>query len=324
MFAILGSGFGLYGYLPALASSGEGIVLPERYRSRFQLRRELAQFASAVQWAKDEMEALDCADGAVLALRPEDQVECIQHCLARGHLTRLLLEKPLAPAPDAAARTLEDLKRVCKTFRIGYTFPYTSWGGQLRRILSQSKGDCLSSQWTFLAYHFRHRLRSWKQYRSQGGGVIRFYGIQLIAMLVEWNYQNVTFSQTAGMSSDEDERWSATFTGPDVPPCNVSIDARFPTDQFRLVIERTGKFDQVLADGADPFGEAAGEAIDGLDRRVPILAQIYRSLSDDHFDWYEHYARVNELWQKVETKNEFVAINAVDSEATRAEIEGKV
>ena len=83
------------------------------------------------------------------------------------------------------------------------------------------------------------------------------------------------------------------------------------------MIERSRKPDQVLADGADPFEKPVGEAIDDLDRRVPILTRIYRSLSDDHFDWYEHYARVNELWQKVETKNEFVTINAVEQPELR-------
>lgn len=45
--AILGSGFGLYGYLPALvAHCVQRVVLPERYRQRLEERSELAQYAS--------------------------------------------------------------------------------------------------------------------------------------------------------------------------------------------------------------------------------------------------------------------------------------
>ena len=55
MFAILGSGFGLYGYLPALVEGCEQpVVLPERYRARFDERSELARFAINVQWEDDE------------------------------------------------------------------------------------------------------------------------------------------------------------------------------------------------------------------------------------------------------------------------------
>ena len=48
MFAIRGSGFGLYGYLPALVGCGRRVVLPERYRARFAERPELAPFANEV------------------------------------------------------------------------------------------------------------------------------------------------------------------------------------------------------------------------------------------------------------------------------------
>jgi len=103
-FAIIGSGFGLYGYLPALVDAcAQRIVLPERYRLRLDERPELASFADDVQWQAMEDGALDHATGVVLASRPTDQVQWISQCLARSGIERLLLEKPLANSPARAA-----------------------------------------------------------------------------------------------------------------------------------------------------------------------------------------------------------------------------
>ena len=113
MIAILGSGFGLYGYLPALIDGcAERVVLPERYRTRFCERPELARFTSNVQWRHNETKVLDCASGVVLALQPNNQSEWIPQCLARTNIERLLLEKPLAQSPKIAIDLFNELYRM--------------------------------------------------------------------------------------------------------------------------------------------------------------------------------------------------------------------
>ena len=71
--AILGSGFGLYGYLPALQALGCRVVLPLRYRSIIENRAELSGFAERIGWAADDTDAIDQADAVVVARRPADQ-----------------------------------------------------------------------------------------------------------------------------------------------------------------------------------------------------------------------------------------------------------
>src|ERR1035437_8125371 len=125
MFAILGSGFGLYGYLPALVSECElEVVLPERYRKRLLDRRELSCFESAVRWAADEEAALRRADGVAIALPPRLQRGWVRRCLSMANLERFLLEKPLAESPDAARSVFDALLRARRAFRLGYTFRY--------------------------------------------------------------------------------------------------------------------------------------------------------------------------------------------------------
>ncbi len=140
MFAILGSGFGIYGYLPALVGCAQRIVLPVRYRARFCDRPELVRFTPDVDWAENENTALSCADGVVLALRPINQSEWVPRCLAHSNINRLLLEKPLAHTPEVAAVLFDDLLRSKKTFRIGYTFRFTVWGGAVIKRLERIHG----------------------------------------------------------------------------------------------------------------------------------------------------------------------------------------
>ena len=71
VFTILGSGFGMYGYLPALIECGMKVALPERYRSVIGGRTELVQYMPEVIWCAGTEEALALANGAVVAVRPD-------------------------------------------------------------------------------------------------------------------------------------------------------------------------------------------------------------------------------------------------------------
>lgn len=288
MFAIRGSGFGLYGYLPALVGCGQRVVLPERYRARFAERPELAPFANEVVWAKDEASALELADGAALALRPADQAELLARILAQPRLERLILEKPLAPSPDESSKLFEGLLRSKKNFRVGYAFRETSWG---RKFL---KGGAPSVTWTFTAHHFRADLRNWKRSHAAGGGPIRFFGIQLVALLAEAGYREVLSSSGTGGGLEELETWEARFAGPGLPECRIKVQTRSPIEALRV---------EGLADLREPFEtETAAAGPGALDRRVPILGAVCRSLWEPGDAPYGWYGTTLDLWRAVEAK----------------------
>ena len=121
-FTILGSGFGLYGYLPALLGLGHKIALPERYRSVVGTRQELSQFVPRVDWCADIEEALAGSEAVVVALRPADQARWIPRLVRTPNIRQLILEKPIAPAPEVAASLLAELEGAGKRYRVGYTF----------------------------------------------------------------------------------------------------------------------------------------------------------------------------------------------------------
>ena len=309
MIAILGSGFGLYGYLPALVKGcGQRVVLSERHREPFDERRELACFADEIQWERDEASALDRADGVILALQPRQQSEWIPRCLMHPNLERILVEKPLAPSPEAAGALLEDLGRSGKVIRVGYTFRYPDWGQRLRAALKQAEESSrLFIEWSFLAHHFRHDLLNWKRFTDSGGGAIRFYGIQLIALLAELGYQAVIASHTFGDSVDVIEKWSALFSGPGLPECEVAVDTRNAIEKFSASFFGSAREPGlVVADLNDPFESTttAGPS-EALDRRVPALSRLCRSLLEQTTEEDVWYKATIDVWRRVEEKTSF-------------------
>jgi predicted dehydrogenase len=310
--AILGSGFGLYGYLPAIIEAGsEHIILPERYRAKFSTRPELSRFADAIEWVVDEDAALKRADCVITALRPDLQMRWVSYCLQLPNVERLLLEKPLTPTPDTALSLFDNLIDARKIFRIGYIFRLTSWGDKMLRSLSRSPNgngrDELHITWGFLAHHYRHPSATWKRHQSSGGGALRFYGIQLITLLAELGYKNVSSSKIFGPDADEIVRWSASFSGTGLPDCRVAIDTRATSNEFR--IERSGPDAMnVLVNQPDPFEATQDAPLPGeLDRRVPLLTRLYRSLWDEQTDTYAWYRGTLDLWSAVENVTLFEA-----------------
>lgn len=302
---ILGSGFGLYGYLPALIENGEQrIILPVRYQTKLIDRPELASYFSGIDWVSDEKVALQRADTVIIAMRPADQFHWVTESLKQSNVKRLLLEKPLAESPDRAKELFNNLLSSRKAFRIGYIFRHTAWARQFSLNLARNvKTGSVRVKWCFKAHHFRNNLDNWKRCTASGGGAIRFYGIHLIALLAELGYRKVISSHVGGIFSlDQIERWRGVFAGDSLPACEVIIDSN--SDKSSFLVERNdpSTMPLVFADLKDPFhlGDVARK--DHLDQRVPILADACRNVWDDPTTQYGWYEAAIDLWSTVEEK----------------------
>ena len=71
MITIRGSGFGLYGYLPAVI--GHGVVLPLRYKDKLSQMPQARVLSDQVQWVADDQTAQEQADTIIIAIPPEHQ-----------------------------------------------------------------------------------------------------------------------------------------------------------------------------------------------------------------------------------------------------------
>ena len=90
---ILGSGFGLYGYLPALMNLGYEVWVPIRYKEKISRRIELQKIVSDIFLKSEEQILSDCGI-LVIARRPEDQFALLNQLSYSKQ--KYFLEKPLA------------------------------------------------------------------------------------------------------------------------------------------------------------------------------------------------------------------------------------
>ncbi|WP_213741533.1 Gfo/Idh/MocA family oxidoreductase [Bradyrhizobium sp. dw_411] len=288
--AILGSGFGLYGYLPALAALPCRVLLPERYRAVVATRAELSGFAAGIDWVADEHAAIDRAQALVIARRPADQAGLIAEILRQDKLERLLLEKPLAPTPALAAQVQDQIEVSGKMLRMGYMFGFTDWG---RDLMGRSPTGNLQIKWTFRAHHYKANLSNWKRSSAEGGGALRFYGIQLISLLADLGFDRVLASGTVAAQPDEAEVWRATLSNHQGARCEVEVDSNSAQTEF-LVRAPTLSLAISLP---DPFGEASDAT---QDRRVPILSSLCRDLLTSEQTPHFSYRKTIALWQAIE------------------------
>jgi len=310
-FGVIGSGFGLYGYLPALCQCGYKVTLPARYMSAFQNRKELTRYSSKIEWGQDEETVLTKSWGVVLALPPKLQSSYIPQIVLRNNISCLLLEKPLADTPETSALHLDSLTKASKMFRINYLFRYTDWVGCVKRSLEMvDDATILAFDWRFMAHHYLRNLSTWKRHSSEGGGVVRFYGIHLISLLAELGYNHVVFSTVFGTSPDEISRWVAILQGSNLPECNLYVDSRSETQRFHVTVSSRNNQDSGHLNIRlnDPFEQATSQVSDE-DRRVPFIKNLCESLRSklaDESHLQEVYFSTNRLWRVVEDATKFV------------------
>ena len=280
MITICGSGFGLYGYLPAVIS--HGVVLPFRYKKKIAQMPQARVLSDRVHWIADDKTALEQADSIIIAIPPEHQPTVAQAALGMLNINRLVLEKPLAPTPTTALELLDRLEDSGKEFRINYAFRFTDWGEQLLRNKYKDK---LTIEWRFMAHHFKHQLHNWRRDAATGGGALRFYGIHLVALLAEMGYSTVITSETDAESA----RWEATLAGSHLPNCHLLIDTMATQDKFTVTAGGT-----TLANQASVFSITDPN----FDMRVPALVKLYASFSTQQPDWYRATIL---LWKNLES-----------------------
>ncbi|MBU6463642.1 MAG: hypothetical protein KGK01_14985 [Bradyrhizobium sp.] len=309
-FTVLGSGFGLYGYLPALLELGQRVTLPMRYQSVLAIRPELSKFIPRVDWCGDVEAALAAADSVIVALRPADQAKWLPRLVRMPTIRQLILEKPIAPTPDLSAALLADLERCGKRYRVGYIFRLLLWAQQLRLTLAEGS-TAGSLDWTFLAHHYRNDLSNWKRYDAEGGGALRFYGTHLIALFAEFGYDDVLDSVVWGTSDSETQQWKATFTGPSLAPFAVNINSRASEMVFRIKLHRTRRdsdqgtdwgVDAVVSQ-PDPFSGERAATPRGQDIRVAVLERLCKSLLENDDDHRRRQQAIIRLWGCVEKKS---------------------
>ena len=305
MQAIIGSGFGLYGHLPAMVKNDSDLIcIPMRYKSKFQTRHELLHLEKYIYWSEDDSD-LSKVEKIVIAIWPSGQEKCIEKCLSYQNITSFILEKPLGVSPENSRLLLNKLISSKKVFRINYSFLYTNWFEEISNLLTKKNIESVEIEWNFFAHHFKNNLNNWKRYKTEGGGIIRFYGIHLIAVLVKLNYSRIINSKTIGLCVNEESKWEATFERGDKVLLKLVIDSKNSDDSFVIKLNYNKEHQHEIK-LKDPFSDL--EVLNSnLDPRVAVIEKIHKSLniSSENQSMNVLYENINKLWYEIENKNHF-------------------
>lgn len=295
---VLGSGFGLYGYTPALLARGDKVLLPEHYRETVRSRDDLRIFDDEFRYCSVE-EAMELADEVIIARAPFQQAATLATMHRKRKLACLYLEKPLASSPEAAHQVLSSARLLADKVKVGYLFSYLEWYKQLDSLCAFPASEPpVTIEWQFQAHHWEHGLETWKKEAGYGGGVLRFYGIHLIAIAAKMGYQHAGCSELIGQIPGQPTRWYAMFKAKNKRSLIVDIDSNAEQTKFAInvaglppIIEINSPFDIVssLRSGGDLRSTVIGHYLD-------------EEYTSDIVNWYDNTI---DLWAMTETQTHF-------------------
>jgi hypothetical protein len=210
------------------------------------------------------------------------------------NIRSLVLEKPIACTPAQSLQLARRLHDQGMPFRVGYTLARTPWARRLADWIARPSGPELSVRWDFMAKHYSNDHATWKRETADGGGALRFYGVQLIAALTRTlvDAPQLLSSSLTVDAQHSARAWRGAFRLAHGAVVHLQVNSHSSAPRFAL--HAPGLDDLEFA---DPFGGYA--AIGGQDIRVPLLAEILGEPStESDFAWTQ---RVHATWLSAET-----------------------
>lgn len=239
MLGILGSGFGLYGYLPAAVHAGyRRILLPIQYQDKVNSRGDLKGYGSFIDWVESDLQVICRAETIIVARRPSDQSALIPCLTSQENIKTIILEKPLSPTPACTFDLLNMIESSQKKYTAAFVFRYLPWAQKLKAKLAETGNASRQTwhlNWAFLAHDQSTKNHTWKSDHKQGGGVVRFFGIHIIALFSELGFKQVTFSNIDNTDRQhKNTLWRAGFKGAGLPEFIVEIDIASESEHFSI------------------------------------------------------------------------------------------
>ena len=269
---ILGGGFGLYGYFPAAIQADWQVTTLGRYKGFLEGRVELSGLLNQVTFVAENELDINIYDAVVIARTPQQQIDFItSNSSFEGHL---FLEKPLGSTAKSTSELLDVLQTRKSSFSVAYLFQYQDW---YKSIASQKHSEgSVTIDWRITL----SRDQNWKQQLGAGGGVLSYYGIHLLSLIVDCQYdlQNLDINygenflriRSKNSSSELDIKLAVANVA------GFEIGLRGPSGNHHWV-------------GASPFGTNPTPGIP--DPRIPALIE-YLS------DWQTHRDLVKSIAQE--------------------------
>ena len=276
---ILGSGFGLYGYLPAAILAGWSVSTLARYEQKIIDRVELRAFLPKVNLISEYESRAENFQAVAIARTPTQQIELLKDLSSyNGHF---YLEKPLGKDAQCHSETLKLLAASHQSFSVGYLFRFQNWYQEL--IKTSSVDYNVSIEWEVS----RSSVSTWKGFAGLGGGLLSYYGVHLLTLLVDLGFDSSSLSF--------DISWESLIVQSTIPEKKLILTLKY-SDSPHFRVKIAGKVWAL----ASPFGTNPVAGIP--DPRVPALT-AYLKQASDKFEFeaqISHEHKVMELRELLE------------------------
>lgn len=185
---IIGSGFGLYGLLPAFHSIPDCQVVAICGKKTERLSnycKSIGLDAIYTDWKK--MLADEKLDAVAIAVIPSVQYVIAKAAIEKG--IHVFAEKPLTANLKEAKKLLLLAKKKKVTTAVDFLFPEIDEWQKAKELLDKKTYGALqyvSVEWDFLSYDIRNKIKGWKTDAKQGGGALSFYASHVLYYLEQY------------------------------------------------------------------------------------------------------------------------------------------
>ena len=174
--SIIGSGFGMYGLLPAFSKisnckitsiCGKDSARMQEYCTKLDLNR-YSDWKEMIQNEKP--------NALAIAVIPKHQHEIVKYAIENE--IAVFAEKPLTTSVQDSFELNELAKKKSLPNMLDFIFPeIPEWVKAKKIIESKVKGDIrkIDVKWMFLSYDLKNKIKSWKTDVSQGGGALSYF-----------------------------------------------------------------------------------------------------------------------------------------------------
>lgn len=175
---IIGSGFGLYGHLPAFKTTARCQVVAICGKESDRLSRYCKSIGlNKIYTDWREMLAREKLDAISIAVTPHDQYEIAKFAIDQVGL-HIFAEKPLAKSLKEAQQLLALAQTRKIKHMVDFLFPEIGEWKKVKQLLDKKtygrlKQICLN--WDFQSYDIKNKKKSWKTDVNLGGGALSLF-----------------------------------------------------------------------------------------------------------------------------------------------------
>ena len=279
MIGILGSGFGLYGYLPAICQHypNSKVLLVKSAKDKAYLRPELTKYLHRITWIETIKEIIENVNLLVVSYPPYEVQKLTKLIVNSKTIKSVIIEKPVCESPKKSLDFVNQIEKSGKKIISSFLFVYAEWINVMK-----SDDNNKSIEWKIVNTNSKD---SWKWNPNLGGGVLRFYGIHIIAICALFNckLKELKFNKLNDFEA-------------------VFANSYFTVEAHITYIENESMF--ILNDNliySSPFGISEEKILE--DYRVPFLVKLFEDLEGNYIFLNKLLKDTISLWSEIESNS---------------------